>query len=81
MKKTEEEIAKVVARAAMIDASTLRPETTLSGLGIDSLARIECVLSLEEIFQVELNEADFWKLRTLQDVIDAVNQALSQSRS
>jgi acyl carrier protein len=81
VKKTEEEIAKVVARAAMIDASTLRPETTLSGLGIDSLARIECVLSLEEIFQVELNEADFWKLRTLQDVIDAVNQALSQSRS
>ncbi len=81
MKKTEEEIAKIVARAAMVDASTLRPETKLSGLGIDSLARIECVLSLEEIFQVELNEADFWKLRTLQDVIDAVNQALSPSRS
>ena len=44
---------------------------------MDSLEQIECVLSLEDTFKVELNEALLWKLRTVQDVIEAVNQALA----
>jgi acyl carrier protein len=47
---------------------------------MDSLEQIECVLSLEEAFKVELNEAAMWKLRTVQEVIEAVNQALAAAR-
>jgi acyl carrier protein len=63
----------------MDDASQVRPETKLSELGMDSLEQIECVLSLEDTFKVELNEALLWKLRTVQDVIEAVNQALAKA--
>lgn len=63
----------------MDDASQVRPETKLSELGMDSLEQIECVLSLEDAFKVELNEALLWKLRTVQDVIEAVNQALAST--
>jgi acyl carrier protein len=61
----------------MEDVSQIRPETKLSELGMDSLEQIECVLSLEEAFKIELNEAAMWKLRTVQEVIEAVNQALA----
>jgi acyl carrier protein len=63
----------------MDDASQIRPETKLSELGLDSLEQIECVLSFEDAFKVELNEALLWKSRTVQDVIEAVNQALASA--
>lgn len=77
MKNAQEKIAGIIGKAAMIDPSKVRPEAKLDELGIDSLERIECVLSIEDTFQVELREADLWKLRTVQDVVDSVQQALA----
>jgi acyl carrier protein len=65
----------------MVDPSRVRPEASLTEMGVDSLAQIECVFSLEEAFQIEIAEEELWKLRTVQDVIDAVNQALATKRS
>jgi acyl carrier protein len=73
----EEGVTNIIRRAVMEDVSPIRPETKLSELGMDSLEQIECVLSLEEAFKIELNEAAMWKLRTVQEVIEAVNQALA----
>jgi len=79
VKNVEEGVTDIIRRAAMENVSEIRPETKLSELGMDSLEQIECVLSLEEAFKVELNEAAMWKLRTVQEVIEAVNQALAAS--
>ena len=79
MKSVEERIIQVISISLMDDASQVRPETKLSELGMDSLEQIECVLSLEDTFKVELNEALLWKLRTVQDVVNAVNQALAKA--
>ncbi len=80
MKTVEEGVTDIIRRAAMENASPIHPETKLSELGMDSLEQIECVLSLEEAFKVELNEAAMWKLRTVQEVIEAVNQAVAAAR-
>ena len=77
MKTVEEGVTDIIRKAIMEDVSHIRPETKLSELGMDSLEQIECVLSLEEAFKIELNEAAMWKLRTVQEVIEAVNQALA----
>ena len=77
MKTVEECVTKIIGNAVMEDVSQVRPETRLSELGMDSLEQIECVLSLEDAFKIELNEAVLWKLRTVQEVIEAVNQALA----
>ena len=77
MNTVEEGVTNIIRRAVMEDVSQIRPETKLSELGMDSLEQIECVLSLEEAFKIELNEAAMWKLRTVQEVIEAVNQALA----
>jgi acyl carrier protein len=80
MKNADEQIARIISKAAMIDPSQVRPEMKLSELGIDSLARIECVLSIEDAFRVEIREDDLWRLRTVQDVIDSVQQVLAANR-
>jgi len=77
VKTVEEGVTDIIRKAIMEDVSHIRPETKLSELGMDSLEQIECVLSLEEAFKIELNEAAMWKLRTVQEVIEAVNQALA----
>ena len=68
-------VLRVIARAAMVPASRLSPETTLTSLGIGSLEQIECVLAVEEELKVELDAPDLWQARTVQDVIDAVQRA------
>jgi acyl carrier protein len=80
MKTLEEGVTNIIRRAVMENVSEIRPETRLSELGMDSLEQIECVLSLEEAFKIELNEAAMWKLRTVQEVIEAVDQALAAAR-
>ncbi len=80
MKNVEDGVTHIISKAVMDNVSEIRPETKLSELGMDSLELIECVLSLEEAFKVELNEAAMWKLRTVQEVIEAVNQALAAAR-
>ena len=73
----EEQIARVLRRAAMIDPGLVRPEAKLSELGMDSMTRIECVFSLEDAFQVEISESELSKLQTVQDVINTVSNALA----
>jgi acyl carrier protein len=68
-------IRRIVGRAALVPADAVTPETTLASLGIGSLEQIECVLAVEEELQVELDTADLWQARTVQDVIDAVTRA------
>jgi acyl carrier protein len=80
VKNVKEGVTHIISKAVMDNVSEIRPETKLSELGMDSLEQIECVLSLEEAFKVELNEAAMWKLRTVQEVIEAVNQALAAAR-
>lgn len=77
MKTVEQRVTDIISSAVMENATQIDRETKLSELGMDSLEQIECVLSLEDAFKIELNEAVLWKLRTVQEVIEAVNQALA----
>jgi acyl carrier protein len=77
VKTVEQRVTDIISSAVMENAAQIGRETKLSELGMDSLEQIECVLSLEDAFKIELNEAVLWKLRTVQDVIEAVNQALA----
>jgi acyl carrier protein len=75
MTSVEERVIRIVARAAMVTESSVTPETRLEDLCMDSLEQIECALSVEETFQVELGDPQVWRFRTVRDVIDAVRRA------
>jgi len=75
MKSIEKEIARIISRAAMIPETEVRPDSNLSELGVDSLDQVECVIAVEEAFQIEVDPQARWRLRTVQDVIETVQTA------
>jgi acyl carrier protein len=75
----QSKVTAIVGRAAHVAAKDVRPDTKLSELGMDSLEKIECVLALEEVFQVEIADEDLWRIRIVQDAIDLVTRAMAGS--
>ena len=77
MKSLDARVIAVLSRAAMIPESAFGRDKKLTDLGIGSLEQIECVLGLEDEFQVELPDPDVRRLKTVQDLIDLVEKAVA----
>jgi acyl carrier protein len=72
-------VVAALARAADVPVESLARDARLATLGIGSLEQIECILALEDELQLELGEPDLRSLRTVQDVIDAVERAVADA--
>lgn len=49
-----EAIAKVISERTGCDAATVKPESTFTELGIDSLDTVELLMNLEDMLGVEI---------------------------
>jgi acyl carrier protein len=77
--RVQRKVIRIVSRAAMLPESAVTAETVLSALEMDSLDQIECALSIEEAFQVEIGEPELWRFRSVGDVVSAVTRALEEA--
>ena len=77
MKGLDLRVIAVLSRSAMIPESAFGRDKKLIDLGIGSLEQIECVLGLEDEFQVELADPDVRRLKTVQDLVDLVEKAVA----
>jgi acyl carrier protein len=70
----ETKVKKVIAeKIPDIDIEDIVPEASLiEDLGADSLTIVELVMSMEEIFEIEIDDEDAEKLLTVQDAIDFI---------
>ncbi len=70
----ETKVKKVIAeKIPEIDMEDIVPEASLiDDLGADSLTIVELVMSMEEIFEIEIDDEDAEKLITVQDAIDFI---------
>ncbi|MDA3918608.1 MAG: acyl carrier protein [Deltaproteobacteria bacterium] len=70
----ETKVRKVIAQKIPgLDIDDIIPEASLiEDLGADSLTIVELVMSMEEIFEIEIDEEDAEKLLTVQDAIDFI---------
>ncbi len=70
----ETKIKKVIAeKIPGLDIEDILPEASLiEDLGADSLTIVELIMSMEEIFDIEIDDEDAEKLITVQDAIDFV---------
>jgi acyl carrier protein len=73
MPSIEEKVKQIVAEKLSVELSEVVTNATLDELGADSLDKVELTMALEEAFDIEIGDADVDKIRTVQDVIDAVN--------
>lgn len=75
MRNIEKQVVRIISRAMTLPEGQITLHSDLSNLETDSLDYIECIITLEETFQIELDEAEVWRIRTVQDVIDAIKRA------
>lgn len=70
----EAKVKRVIAEKLQnIDIEDVVPEASLiEDLGADSLAIIELVMSMEETFNIDIEDDDAEKLLTVQDAIDFI---------
>jgi acyl carrier protein len=78
MNDTYEEVKSLMVGEFQIDPQAITPETELSELGVDSLAALEFVFVLEEKFDFTMDERTDLRGGVVQDVVNAVNLALSR---
>lgn len=79
-----QKVAEIIAEQAMVEPSTIKPETTVEDLGLDSLALVEVVFGIEEAFDVsvpynanEPGESDF-KLGNFAEIVTGVQDLIKQ---
>lgn len=68
-----EKTAEIIANYKEIDAATIKAETTLSELGLDSLDTVELAMSLEDEFGVTLEMTE--ELKNVGDLVKAIEKA------
>ncbi|MBC8440434.1 MAG: acyl carrier protein [Deltaproteobacteria bacterium] len=70
----ETKVKKVIAeKISNIDIEDIVPEASLiDDLGADSLTIVELVMSMEEMFEIEIDDDEAEKLITVQDAIDFI---------
>ena len=67
-----EKLRTIIADQLGIDESTVSEDTTLEDLGADSLALVELVMNVEEEFDMQIEDEDMEKFKTVGDVLDYI---------
>ena len=49
-----ERVAQIIAEQTMLDPETIKPDTKLDDLGLDSLSLIEIIFAIEESFDISV---------------------------
>ncbi len=60
----EDKVRELISRASGVSAAEIKPDAKLSDLDMESLEKLECVMSLEDALKVEIKEDDLWRLKT-----------------
>ncbi|THB74374.1 MAG: acyl carrier protein [Desulfobacteraceae bacterium] len=70
----EAKVRKVIAeKIDDIDIEDVVPQASLiEDLGADSLKIVELIMTMEEVFEIEIDEDDAEQLVTVQDAIDYI---------
>jgi acyl carrier protein len=71
-------VVEILLRRKPIDPSTVRPETTLADLGIDSLEGLEVVFALEDRFNISISDADAVNMKTVGAVVAGVRRLVAE---
>jgi acyl carrier protein len=80
MSNVYEQVRDVVAELLKIDAATIEPGSTfVDDLGADSMKSVELVAALEEAFDIEMDEEDALKVKTVGDAASFIEQVLADS--
>lgn len=67
-----ERLIQLIADNTKLSAGDISSDLNLEDSGLDSFARIELVLVIEEAFDVELSDSESANIQTVQDITDLI---------
>ena len=72
-----DKIRAIIAEELGIEEDTIELDSHLSDdLGADSLDAVELIMALEEEFEVEIDDSDAQAIKTVQDIVDYLEDVL-----
>lgn len=79
--KIKRGVRKLVAQIARMDASKVKESASIrDDLGIDSLAAMEILASIEKRLGIVIDEAKAFDVVTVEDLLDLVTQCLKKKK-
>jgi acyl carrier protein len=84
MSDTLDKVRSIVADQAMMEADAVKPDSTMTDLGIDSLGLVEIVFAIEEAFDITIpynaNDpaASDFDISTVQAAADGVDRLVAE---
>ncbi|MCF6775094.1 acyl carrier protein [Thiotrichales bacterium 19X7-9] len=75
MSEIESRVKKIIADQLNVDEKDVVPDASfIDDLGADSLDTVELVMALEEEFETDIPDEEAEKIKTVQDVINYINE-------
>jgi acyl carrier protein len=71
MNESLEKITKILQENNLnLDISTIKPDSKLSDLGVDSLGLVQMIFEIEESLGITLSDKDLENLKTVDDIMN-----------
>lgn len=81
LSKIRKDVKKLVAQIARMDARKVKESSAIrDDLGIDSLAAMEILASIEKRLGIVIDEAKAFDVITVKDLLDLVTQCLKKKK-
>lgn len=75
-----EKIILLIAKSRKIDPATLGRNTSFQiDLKMDSMSIVQSILEIEEKFKIEIPEKKLFKMKTIGDLVDFLEQKLGKT--
>lgn len=72
-----EKLQKIIAEVMNVSVEEIRPETTfVDDLGADSLDVFQIIMGIEEEFDIEIDNDEAEKIKTVQDAADQIRKVI-----
>ncbi len=70
----QDRVLKVIATTKRIPLETVHPDASFESLGIDSLDRLNILFDLESEFDIEINDDDAKKVKSINEMVLGIQQ-------
>lgn len=72
-------VSEILAKHKDIEISSITPESTFSGLGLDSLDTVELIMQFEDEFGITLSVSE--DLKTVGDFVRIIEEGLKDDKN
>ena len=70
-------LIQLIADNTKLSTAEISPELNLENSGLDSFARIELILVIEEAFDIEMSDSESANIATVNDIVNLIESKIS----